>query len=144
MQQVCVKYNLKQKYNIIIIIFTIIMLIIITIICGNCSIIIIITCQIEFLNVALVVQWTISGRIWISQQELFGTPDVFVIFWRSAIAIKDHNCLLRANPQLLHITQVTVGDLLLGLLFPLHHLEKTSAINHHGVAGLVIEVKWIS
>jgi len=61
---------------------------------------------------------------------ILGTPDVVVIFWQSAVAIKDHNYLLGAAAQTLHVAQVTAGDLLPGLMFPLHHVEKPSAINH--------------
>ena len=55
---------------------------------------------------------------------------------------KDHNDLLEAVAQILHVAQVTVGDLLPGLmLFPVHHVEKPSAINYEGAAGLVSLVK---
>ena len=74
---------------------------------------------------------------------VLGTLDV--IFWWSAVAIKDHNDLLGAAAQMMHIVQITVCDLLPGLLlFPLHHVEKPSTINHQRAAELVSQVKWIS
>ena len=56
-------------------------------------------------------------------------PDVVMIFCRAAIAIEDHSDLLRETAETQHIVQVTVGNLLPSLtLFPLHHVEKPSAI----------------
>ena len=51
--------------------------------------------------------------------------------------------LLGAAAQILHVAQVIVGDLLPGLmLLPLHHVDKPSAINYEGAAGLVIQVSY--
>ena len=70
--------------------------------------------------------------------------DVVVIFWRADIAIEDHSDLLRPTAETLHVAQVTVGNFLPSLtLFPLHHVEKPSAINHQTGAGLVSEVERI-
>ena len=44
----------------------------------------------------------------------------------------------------LHVSQVTVDDLLPGLMLTLHHVDKPSAINHPDAEGLVTEIKWIS
>ena len=42
-----------------------------------------------------------------------------------------HNHLLRATARMLNVVQVTVGNLLPSMtLFLLHHVEKSSAINH--------------
>ncbi len=74
-----------------------------------------------------------------------GMSDVVMIFWRSAIAIKDHSDLLRVTAETLQVSQVTVGNLLPTLtLFPLHHVEKPATINHQSGGGLVSEVKRIS
>ena len=71
--------------------------------------------------------------------------DVVVTVWESVVAIKDHNDILGAAAQILHVAQITGGDLLPGLmLFPLHHVEKPSTINYEGAAGLVSQVKQIS
>ena len=41
-----------------------------------------------------------------------------------------------------YVVQVTVGDLLLSMtLFPLHHVEKPSAVNLQTEAGLISVVK---
>ena len=75
---------------------------------------------------------------------ILGMPDAVVIFWRSAVSIRDHNDLLEAAAQTLLVTQVTIGDLLPGLmLFPLDHVQKPPTISHQDVTGLVSEVKWI-
>ena len=72
------------------------------------------------------------------------TPDVVMILRRAALAIEDHSDLLRVPAETLYIAQVTVGNLLPSLtLFPLHHVEQPSTINHQTGAGLVSEVKWI-
>ena len=101
----------------------------------------------ELTLVMSVVQWGPVDHI-LSNLEItagiLGMPDVVVTFRRSAVASKGHNDLLGAAAQTLHIAQVTLGDLTGLMLFPLHHVEKRSAINHQGATGLVGEVKWIS
>jgi len=72
------------------------------------------------------------------------TTDVIMIFWQAAVAIKDHNSLLRASAKKLHIGEVTVGNLLPSLtLFPFHHVNKPSNINYQTGTGLPCEVEWI-
>ena len=64
-----------------------------------------------------------------------------MIFGRATITIEYNNYIVRVTAKMLHVAKITGCNLLQSLtLFPLHHVEKSSAINNETEAGLVDEV----
>ena len=57
---------------------------------------------------------------------VIGTPDVFVIFWRAAIAIEYHDNLMIATATKLSVSEVSVGNSLPGLTCTMWRSHPTS------------------
>jgi len=80
----------------------------------------------------------ITSRLKVAARDL-ATTDVIMIFWRAAVAIKNHTNFLKASAKKLHVGEVTFGNLLPSLtLFPFHHVNKPSIINYQTGTGCFV------